>query len=93
MMLKGNYDQHSDVLYLYKDEPRPALTEDGPDGLMLRFAIEDDAPCGVTILGYRRIWSQHKERLVTRVSEFLREKKSSARELLDTIDPMDRDHG
>ena len=52
--LSIDYDAEADVLYLALGKPRPAEGQDGPNGLVYRYAIDDNAPCGVTIIGLRR---------------------------------------
>jgi uncharacterized protein YuzE len=84
-MLKADYDRRADVLYLYKDRPRPALTEEGADGLMLRFAIDDEKPCGITVLAYRRNWLDHRDLLAEHVSKFLDIEQKVARSVLNKI--------
>lgn len=48
-----NYDKHSDVLYIILGEPKRAFTED-VNGFLLRFAEEDEQPCGITILDFAK---------------------------------------
>jgi hypothetical protein len=49
-----DYDRDVDVLYVAIGKPRPAEGEDRPRGVVYRYAMDDDAPCGVTIVGFRR---------------------------------------
>lgn len=69
--IKVSYDQDADVLYISKDDPVPSLTEEGDDGLLLRYSISSDKPSGVTVVSFRQLWSQHHAELVVKVSEFL----------------------
>jgi len=48
------YDDASDVLYLSIGTPRPALTEEGPEGLLFRRDPATDELIGVTVLSYDR---------------------------------------
>ncbi len=46
------YDDASDVLYLSIGAPRLALTEEGPEGLLIRKDPTTDELVGVTVLSY-----------------------------------------
>ena len=50
--LSIDYDRTTDVLYLSIGEPRPALTVEDRDGLLIRKDIKSGQPIGVTILNY-----------------------------------------
>jgi hypothetical protein len=52
--MTADYDSNEDVLYVVVGEPRPAEGEDLSGGLVLRYALADNSPCGVTVIGYRR---------------------------------------
>jgi hypothetical protein len=62
------YDRAGDVLYVALGEPRPAEGEDRPNGIVLRYAMEDESPCGVTVIGYKRNGWQKK---IARLSEII----------------------
>jgi hypothetical protein len=51
--LTADYDHNVDILYVVNGEPRPAEGEDLPNGIVYRYALDDNSPCGVTIIGYR----------------------------------------
>jgi hypothetical protein len=51
--LRVDYDCRDDVMYVLNGKPRPAEGEDLPGGIVRRYALEDNSPCGVTIIGYR----------------------------------------
>lgn len=68
----SDYDINADVLYIYLGKPVPAVSEvDEEDGLLLRFAMDDDRPCGVTVLSYNKDWSGERDRLARSVAGFL----------------------
>jgi len=49
-----DYDEASDVLYLSLNEPRPALTYEGQEGLLIRKDPQTGEAVGVTVLAYDR---------------------------------------
>lgn len=51
---EADYDQRGDVLYVVRGEPRESESERHPRGVLLRYAADDDAPSGVTVIGYRK---------------------------------------
>ena len=61
-MIDAAYDRHADVLYIALGRPRPDYGEEGDEGIIWRFAEADDAPCGVTVLGFRDVWSGREGR-------------------------------
>lgn len=69
--IQSSYDENTDVLYLSIYGPVAAITEEGDDGLLLRYSMVDENPVGVTILDFRRAWSQHLSSLAKRVASFL----------------------
>ena len=81
----ASYDAETDVLYISKDEPVPSLTEEGADGLLLRYAISDDKPCGVTVVSFHQTWAGHEGDLATRIAKFLDVTPSSAERALMAI--------
>jgi len=83
--VKSDYDAESDVLYLYKGEPQSALTEASGEGLLLRYAISDNTPCGVTVLSYKKSWQDYHDLLVQKVSEFLGVGKAAAERAVEGI--------
>ena len=66
-----SYDSEADVLYVSKQNAIEALTEEDDDGLLFRYSMQDDSPCGVTVVAFRQGWAGHKEQLARRVSQFL----------------------
>jgi hypothetical protein len=70
--MTADYDQHADVLYVLVGEPRPAEGEDLPGGIVRRYALDDAAPCGVTVIGYHRNrWHRKPRALAKIVAEHL----------------------
>ncbi len=65
--LTVDYDRSEDVLYVVNGEPRPAEGEDLPGGIVRRYALDDNSPCGVTIIGYRRNQWPKKPREISEV--------------------------
>lgn len=49
-----DYDEVSDVLYLSLGEPRPALTHEDREGLLIRKDAQTGELVGVTVLAYHR---------------------------------------
>jgi len=70
--IRASYDRDADVLYVSKSEPVPALVEEEDDGLLFRYALSDDQPCGVTVMSFHHLWHAHKAVLINRISEFLK---------------------
>ncbi len=68
--INAEYDRDADVLYLALDLPRPAESEETPEGLVLRYDAETDEPCGVTVLRLGA-WKDRQEQLSRSVSGFL----------------------
>jgi hypothetical protein len=54
LRLTVDYDREDDVLYVAKGKPRPGEGEDFPGGIIRRYALDNNSPCGVTVIGYRR---------------------------------------
>lgn len=79
--LKVSYDRDADVLYICKGSPAAALTEEGDDGLLFRYSISDDSPCGVTVLSFSG-WDGLHERLAGRVAAFLQVRREMAERVL-----------
>jgi len=50
--LTVDYDRHADVLYIALGRPVPDEGEERPQGVILRFALKDGAPTGVTVVGF-----------------------------------------
>lgn len=59
-----NYDADRDVLYLSIGEPRSGSGEETPEGHILRYD-EQDAFCGVTLVGVQGLLEGHGEVRVT----------------------------
>lgn len=70
MTITADYDAATGVLYLALGRPEPAEGELGNDGLLYRYAINGDRPCGVTVLDVGQ-WIGRRNALASRVSEFL----------------------
>jgi hypothetical protein len=65
--LTADYDQDADVLYVLVGEPRAAEGEDLPGGIVRRYALDDAAPCGVTVIGYHRNRWNRKPRELAKI--------------------------
>ena len=52
--LSADYDRDNDVMYIVLGAPKDAEGEDAPRGVVYRFSMADNAPSGVTIIGFRR---------------------------------------
>lgn len=67
-----SYDDDADVLYLALGKPVPALADEDDNGLLLRFALSDGHPCGVTVLGFRKShWDERVRQLSEAVASHL----------------------
>jgi Protein of unknown function (DUF2283) len=71
-MIDAAYDRHADVLYIALGRPRPDYGEEGEEGIIRRLAEADEAPCGVTVLGFRDLWTGREGHLAGRIGAFLR---------------------
>lgn len=70
--LTVDYDRRDDVLYVLNGKPRPAEGEDLPGGIVRRYALDDNSPCGVTIIGYRRNqWPQRPREIAEVIADHL----------------------
>jgi hypothetical protein len=70
--MTADYDQDADVLYVLAGQPRAAEGEDLPGGIVRRYALDDAAPCGVTVIGYHpNRWDQKPRELARIVAEHL----------------------
>ncbi len=85
--LTADYDRRADVLYVRVGDARPAEVEERPDGVLLRFALDDDAPCGVTVMGlHKNRWFEHRADLARSVASFLGEPEDvAARAIADAL--------
>jgi hypothetical protein len=81
----SDYDVNTDVLYIYLGKPVPAVGEVDEDGLLLRFATEDDRPCGVTVISYNKDWGSERGRLARSVADFLKVDDREALQALPSI--------
>lgn len=72
--VSADYDSTADVLYVALEPLRPAEGEDGSMGIVYRYAIDNDAPTGVTVIGYRaNHWDVgiNTHLLATNIGDFL----------------------
>lgn len=69
--LMTDYDSNADVMYVSMGKPVPAVTETDEDGLILRFALNDNRQCGVTVLSYNKAWGSERCQLAQRIADFL----------------------
>jgi uncharacterized protein YuzE len=83
LKLRADYDARGDVLYVILGAP-VAVEGDGlPGGVELDFAIENGAPVGVTVIGYRRNhWSTQSFELAKIVGKHL---SIDPKQAVDTI--------
>ena len=52
--LTADYDRDADVLYVAVEPIVAAEGEDAPRGVVLRYSIAKNVPCGITVIGYKR---------------------------------------
>ena len=57
------YDEHADVLYLSHGEPRPAISDEVSDGILLRRDPRTQAVVGLTIIDFRTSFLKHPKPL------------------------------
>ena len=86
-MIVTDYDENSDVLYLALEKPRPAYSSEQPDGLLFRFAYDQDRPCGVTVFDYQAHWVQERDKLADRIASFLGVEPTA---ILKSLAPLDQ---
>lgn len=78
-----DYDRMDDVLYVLNGKPRPAEGEDLPGGIVRRYALDDNSPCGVTIIGYRlNRWPTRPRELAEIIADHLGEEIEQIEHLL-----------
>ena len=51
-----DYDPRGDVLYISVGAPRPSYCEEPETGVLFRYAFDDGAFTGVTILAFKQRW-------------------------------------
>jgi|SRR5713226_6594826 len=82
-MLSIDYGRDDDVLYITVGKPRLAEGEDGPNGIVYRYATDDNAACGVTIIGFRRNgWHENLGELARLIAGHLGRKVSRVEALV-----------
>jgi hypothetical protein len=70
--LRVDFDPASDVVYVSLGEPVPDEGEDRSGGVVLRYALRDDSPSGVTIVGFARNgWDQNLPKLSEIIGQHL----------------------
>jgi hypothetical protein len=52
----ADYDEVADILYLWTDEPRPAITYETADGHLVQLDPESREFLGVAIVDYKAAW-------------------------------------
>ena len=65
-MAKGlniSYDEHADVLYLSHGKPRPAISHEVSEGILLRQDPRTQAVVGITIIDFRTTFLKHPKPL------------------------------
>jgi hypothetical protein len=71
--LSADYDMGADVLYIALGALRPAEGEDAPRGIVYRFDMETNEPCGVTVVGFvRNGWGNEMTELSKIVARHLK---------------------
>jgi hypothetical protein len=55
--LDVNHDPKGDVLYVSIGTPRPSYCEEPETGVLFRYAFDDGAFTGVTVLAFRQRWA------------------------------------
>ncbi len=84
-----DYDRDVDVLYVAIGKPCRAEGEDGPGGVVYRYAMDDNAPCGVTIVGFRRNgWPEKLGELAKLVADQLGAEKEQVETLVRESTPV-----
>ncbi|MBE0586546.1 MAG: DUF2283 domain-containing protein [Hydrogenophaga sp.] len=84
--LSLRYDELADVLYVALGVPVPADTDEDDNGLLLRFALSDGHPCGVTVLGFREDrWNQRVGALSDVVATHLHIPKGEVQQVLARV--------
>ena len=59
--LKMKYDREADVLYCSFGDPRPALSTEVGDGVVVRHDPTTDEVVGITIVDFFRRFAEHPE--------------------------------
>ncbi len=54
-------DEEADVVYLSIGDPRPARSEETPEGHVLRYDVETGEFCGLTLIGIGRLIDEYGE--------------------------------
>ena len=84
--LTVDYDRRNDVLYVLDGKPRPAEGEDLPGGIVRRYALDDNSPCGVTIIGYRHNhWPKKVRELAEIIADHLPPDVDQVEQFLDAV--------
>ena len=84
--LTVDYDRRNDVLYVLDGKPRPAEGEDIPGGIVRRYALNNNSPCGVTIIGYRRNqWPKKVRELAETIADHLGADVDQVEQSLDAV--------
>jgi hypothetical protein len=84
--LTADYDTNADVLYVSDGKPRAAEGEDLPGGIVRRYALDDDCPCGVTIIGYRcNQWPKKVREFAEIIADHLPADVDQVEQFLDAV--------
>ncbi len=74
------------MLYLAVGEPRPGYGDDGPDGVILRYADSDNQPSGVTVVGFRQDgWAAKTRELAAIIANHVGVSATEAREIVEKL--------
>ena len=67
-----DYDRDADVLYVNYGPSVPGYGDAGEDDMIFRYSEADDAPIGVTIIGFASVgWPSRRRRLYYIISKHL----------------------
>ena len=81
----------ADVLYLSLGAPRDDEGEDCPDGVVLRYGMNDDLPSGVTVIGYSFFgWAENRLQLAEIVANHLSVKTGDVISLIEEAEKESR---
>ena len=67
-----DFDAEEDVLYISLGNPVASHTDEGADGVLLRWANSDNRPSGVTALDFRSNWRDRRQRFCSLVADHLK---------------------
>lgn len=80
-----SYDRGADVLYVRTCDHRGAYGEEGAPGIIWKYANQDDALVGATVMDYATYWRPRMTELVREMASHFHIAEDSAKEALDQI--------